>query len=364
MLVDAETLELASGASRILRPTDERLKTELFECVLETTTPICETAEDALDSLRGLRAEVVRRAAELGLSVLASGTHPFSRGDEQTIVPEDRYLEMKAEVGPAIYRQIVCGLHVHVGMPDPETCLRAFEGVLAWLPEVLSLSANSPFLEGEESGARSGRVGRLAELPRAEAPPVFRSWAEWETFMAGRDYTRMWWDVRPHPRLGTLEVRIADQQTDVRRSAALAALVQAPPGGSRVSWRSPIAPSTRGGAPQAAAGVGGGRAAGGGGVRRVGMGSGRSSSRCWSSPRGRAPARGRTSRRPRAVPRIWSREPASRYPGRPGQKPSAGASAKPFVPAGRERAKKPTPVTVPCPRAAGSFLERRRRTRG
>ena len=227
MLVDAETLELASGASRILRPSDERLKTELFECVLETTTPICESAEEALDSLGSLRAEVAARAAEFGLSVLASGTHPFSRGDEQTIVPEDRYREMKAEVGPAIYRQIVCGLHVHVGMPDAETCMRAFEGVLAWLPEVLSLSANSPFLEGEENGVRSGRVGRLAELPRAEAPPVFRSWAEWETFMAGRDYTRMWWDARPHPRLGTLEVRIADQQTDVRRSAALAVLVQA-----------------------------------------------------------------------------------------------------------------------------------------
>jgi carboxylate-amine ligase len=227
MLVDTREHALASGVSRILPERTERLKTELFECVVETTTPICESAEQVLEELRGLRAEVAGRAGEAGLALLASGSHPFSRGDEQEIVPEDRYRKMKAELGPAVYRQIVCGLHVHVGMPDPDTCLRAFEGVLPWLPAILSLSANSPYVEGEEVGPLSGRAGRLAELPRAEAPPVFRSWDEWEEFTKGRDYTRMWWDARPHPTLGTLEVRIADQQTDVSRSAALAALVQA-----------------------------------------------------------------------------------------------------------------------------------------
>ena len=227
MLVDERTLALASGVSRILPERTERLKTELFECVVETTTTVCESAAQALEELRSLRHEVGRRARRAGLDLHAAGTHPFSRGADQEIVPEERYLKMKAELGPAIYRQIVCGLHVHVGMPDPETCLRAFEGVLRWLPEILSLSANSPYLDGEETGFASGRAGRLAELPRAEAPPVFRSWADWEAFTAGRDYTRMWWDARPHPRLGTLEVRIADQQTDVRRSGAIAALVQA-----------------------------------------------------------------------------------------------------------------------------------------
>jgi carboxylate-amine ligase len=227
MLVDARSLALASGVSRILPERTDRLKTELFECVVETTTPVCESVEQADEELRGLRREVLRRAQAAGLDVLASGAHPFSRGDEQEIVPEDRYRTMKAELGPAVYRQIVCGLHVHVGMPDPETCLRAFEGVLPWLPAILSLSSNSPWLEGEEADARSGRAGRLAELPRAEAPPHFASWADWEAAMSGRDYTRAWWDARPHPRLGTLEVRIADQQTDVARSAAVAALVQA-----------------------------------------------------------------------------------------------------------------------------------------
>jgi carboxylate-amine ligase len=227
MLVDPDSLELTSGVSRILPERTERLKTELFECVVETTTPVCESADEVLESLRGLRAEVMRRAGKHRLRVLATGSHPFSRGSDQEIVPEDRYRVMKAELGSAVYRQIVCGLHVHVGMPDPETCLRGFEGVLRWLPELLSIAANSPFVEGERTGVRSSRARRLAELPRSEAPPVFRSWEDWEAFVAGRDYTRMWWDIRPHPRLGTLEVRMPDQQTDVRRSAAVAALVQA-----------------------------------------------------------------------------------------------------------------------------------------
>jgi carboxylate-amine ligase len=240
MLVDADGFGLASGVSAILPEKTERLKTELFECLVETTTPVCESAELALEELRGLRREVARRAAGVGLRVHAAAMHPFSRGADQEIVPEPRYLKMKAEVGPAIFRQVVCGLHVHIGMPDEDACLRALEGVLRWLPEVLSLSANSPYRDGEESGLRSSRANRLGELPRSAAPPVFRSWADWEELTAGRDYTRMWWDVRPHPRLGTLEVRIADQPTDVRRSAALAALLQALAAGAIESRPDPV----------------------------------------------------------------------------------------------------------------------------
>jgi carboxylate-amine ligase len=227
LLVDESTLALASGVSRILPERTKRLKTELFECLIETTTPVCESAAEALAELTALRRDVVARAASQGLRIHAAAMHPFSRGIDQEIVPEPRYLKMKAEVGPAIFRQVVCGLHVHVGMPDEAACLRGLEGVLRWLPEVLALSANSPYRDGEESGLRSSRAGRLGELPRAAAPPVFETWADWEQLTAGRDYTRMWWDVRPHPRLGTLEVRIADQQTDVGRSAAFAALLQA-----------------------------------------------------------------------------------------------------------------------------------------
>jgi len=227
-LVDRSTLALRSGASLIVEhPPTKELKYELFECLVETATPVCESAEEVAEVLPRQRRDVRARAAPHGLRVHAAAMHPFSRGADQEIVPEARYLKMKAEVGPDIFRQLVCGLHVHIGMPDPEACLRALEGVLRWLPEVLSLSANSPYRDGEESGLRSSRAGRLGELPRSAAPPVFETWADWEAHTAGRDYTRMWWDVRPHPRLGTLEVRIADQQTDVGRATAFAALLQA-----------------------------------------------------------------------------------------------------------------------------------------
>jgi carboxylate-amine ligase len=178
-------------------------------------------------SLQALREEVARRAFGQDARILAAGAHPTARGEGQPIVPEPRYEAILAELGADAYRQLVCGVHVHVGMPSREACLRALEGVVHWLPTLLALSANSPYAEGVDSGARSARAARLAELPHAGPPPVLRTWADWEAATAGVDYTRLWWDARPHPRYGTLEVRVADQQTDVRRTAALAALVQA-----------------------------------------------------------------------------------------------------------------------------------------
>jgi carboxylate-amine ligase len=133
-----------------------------------------------------------------------------------------------------VRHQGVQGLHVHVGMASADDCWRCLEGILPWLPVVLALSANSPWLAGEVTGMASNRAPVLAELPRAGAPPAFGGYAGWERWVerlaeAGiaQDYTRVWWDVRPHPKLGTLEVRMPDQPTDVRLSVAFAALLQA-----------------------------------------------------------------------------------------------------------------------------------------
>jgi carboxylate-amine ligase len=227
MLVDAETLGLASGVERLLGP--KGLKTELFACLIETNTPVCESAGEALAELVRLR-ELVREAAgREGLAVAAASTHPFSRAEDQRIVPEPRYLKMLEELGPKLKRQLVCGLHIHVGMESFDACLQTLAAIVPWLPAVLALSLNSPYVEGVETGALSSRAARLGELPRGAQPPSFASPADWEGVIAatGEDYTRSWWDARPHPRLGTIEVRIADQPTNVGRSAALAALVQA-----------------------------------------------------------------------------------------------------------------------------------------
>lgn len=227
MLLDRETLALAPGVERLLP--HEGLKTELFSCLIETNTAVCETAFEVRDELVRLRRLVVERAAREHLVVAAAGSHPFSIPEEQPIVREQRYLEMLEELGSIAKGQLVCGLHVHVGMESFDACLHALAAIRPWLTAVLGHSANSPYLAGEETGALSSRFATLRRLPRTGPPPLLASVSDWEAEVAatGVDYTRIWWDARPHPRLGTLEVRIADQPTSVDRAAALTALVQA-----------------------------------------------------------------------------------------------------------------------------------------
>jgi len=144
------------------------------------------------------------------------------------------YLEFAAATGPVARRQGVCGLHVHIGMPDADTCVRAHERVLPWLPIVLALAANSPWFRGVETGLLSTRAEILATLPRSGTPPPFSSWREWEEMVerwqrAGvlERPTQTWWDARVHPALGTLELRVTDQPTDVELAGAFVALLHA-----------------------------------------------------------------------------------------------------------------------------------------
>jgi len=123
---------------------------------------------------------------------------------------------------------------VHVGMESPEACMAALEAVLPWLPLVLALSANSPYVAGEDTELRSARAEILALLPRSAAPPVFGGYEDWERFVErlvalglADEITRVWWDARPHPRFGTLEIRVADQPTRLETTGALAVLLQA-----------------------------------------------------------------------------------------------------------------------------------------
>jgi carboxylate-amine ligase len=225
MLVDSETLEPArDGYSRVFNEAGERIKPELFESFVETTTTVVETPEEAASQLRALRLEVAERAAAHGLVVLATGSHPTARG-RVPLVPFERYVRLKAQLGPRLYRQQVCGLHVHVAVPDPDTCLRAFEGVVPQLPGLLAASANSPFWEGAESGRRSVRSKILLEMPTGGPPPVLRSWDDWQAATRG-DSKRRHWDAWPRPEYGTLEVRLLDQPTSLQRATELAAAVQ------------------------------------------------------------------------------------------------------------------------------------------
>ena len=159
------------------------LKAELFASALELNTEICASPAEAEEALRELRAAANQLAEERGLRLAAAGSHPTSRPEDEVIADESRYAEFVAYAGVSARRQGVSGLHVHVGMPSAEACFHALEGVLPWLPVVLALSANSPYLRGEETGMQSNRAEVLAQLPRSGAPPAFASYEEWEAFV-------------------------------------------------------------------------------------------------------------------------------------------------------------------------------------
>ena len=231
-VLDAETLEPQPAPERMLDGT--RLKAELHAAVVELNTGVCASVEDARAELEELRSLARERASEAGLAVAAAGTWPPTRAEDQPITPDEGYLRFVEYAGPSARRQFCCGLHVHVGVASPEAAVRSLEAVLPWLPVVLAISANSPYLEGAATGLASNRAELLALLPRSGAPPVFGSYGEWERFAerlvalgVADSYTRIWWDVRPHPRFGTLEVRMPDQPTRLDVTIAFAALVQA-----------------------------------------------------------------------------------------------------------------------------------------
>ena len=237
MVLDGETLLLAPRAAELIAASEGSglpgtLKSELFASALELNTNICSSPEAAADALAELRRAAVALAAERGLRVAAAGSHPVSRPEEQEIADEQRYAEFVDYAGVSARRQGVSGLHVHVGMASSNACFHALEGVLPWLPVVLALSVNSPYLAGEETGMMSNRAEVLAQLPRSGAPPAFRSYADWEAFVErferlgmAAEYTRFWWDIRPHPRFGTLEIRIPDQPTALERTSGLVAVL-------------------------------------------------------------------------------------------------------------------------------------------
>jgi carboxylate-amine ligase len=239
MILDAGTFAQTAGVHRILAGVQGLelpgiLKTELFASIVETNTRVCESIGEVEAALPALRRAAAGAAEPEGLRIAAAATHPFAEPTDQPIVQEKRYLTFLGYGGISVRRQGVQGLHVHVGMPSADDCWRCLESILPWLPLVLALSANSPWYAGELTGLASNRAPVLAELPRAAAPPAFDTYAEWEAWVErlvslglAEDDTRIWWDARPHPRLGTLEVRVADQPTDVRLASAFTALLQA-----------------------------------------------------------------------------------------------------------------------------------------
>jgi carboxylate-amine ligase len=237
MICDAESLELSQGIETILGDLPERLpgmvKPELMQSVLEVATLPCAGVAEAGEQLCELRRIVREVASRHGLAIGAAGTHPSALYEDQLIVDQPRYKALAAELGWIAEQELIFGTHVHIGIDDAEKAIYVADGMRGYLPLLLGMSSNSPLWRGRKTGMMSSRTPVFRAFPRVGIPPYYGSWGIYshrvEQMMRGGaipDYTYLWWDVRPHPNLGTVEVRVFDQQTRVEITIGFAALVQ------------------------------------------------------------------------------------------------------------------------------------------
>jgi carboxylate-amine ligase len=239
MLLDPESFDLVQHVDTVLTAVRddgfvERIGPELMQSAVEISTPVCRTAGDIDRELRRLRGYVTDIAREQDLRVGSSGTHPFSLFEQQRITARDRYRNLVDQLQYVARRELIFGLHVHVAVDAPDKAIHVMSALLTHLSELLALSASSPFWRGEATGLASSRQMVFAAFPRSGPPPRFRDYADYAEVVGQlektgciADYTHIWWDVRPHPRFGTIEVRVMDAISSVEETVALTAYVQA-----------------------------------------------------------------------------------------------------------------------------------------
>jgi glutamate---cysteine ligase / carboxylate-amine ligase len=232
MLIDPETLDLAPRATQLLERTggDERYKLELPAAQLEIMSPPLASAHEGADFLAAARADLKRAAGGL-VRLAAAGVHPFA-GPEGDLNTGPRYDRTADEYGRIARRQLVFGLQAHVAVRGADRALAVYNAMRGYLPELLALAANAPFYGGEDSGLATVRPKVNELLPRQGVPPAIPTWEEWaEALRWGAalgtvtDARVWWWELRPHPSWGTLEVRVPDAQATVEDAAGVVAVV-------------------------------------------------------------------------------------------------------------------------------------------
>ncbi len=239
MLLDPTSFDLVQHIETVLDAIqgDElahRLNSELMQSVLEIATPVCRTAADVMHELATLRGYVRDVARDQGLRVGSAGTHPFSLFERQRITAKDRYHALIDQLQYVARRELIFGMHIHVAVDDPDKAIQVVNGLLPHLAPLLALSASSPFWRGEPTGLASSRQIVFSAFPRSGPPPRFRDYADYASVVGQlertgciADYTHIWWDIRPHPKWGTIEVRICDAVTRIEDAVAIAAYCQA-----------------------------------------------------------------------------------------------------------------------------------------
>src|SRR3954462_1073773 len=235
MIVDGESLDLVNAIESLLAEAPQgSIKPELMESVLEISTDPCDTISQAGTQLRALRRQVMDSANQRGLKIGSAGTHPFALWEEQRIVARPRYRDLISALRFVARQELIFGMHVHVGIDDPEKAIHVANGMRVHVAILVALGANSPFWRADSTGLVSTRMPIFRAFPRVGIPPAYRGWDDYEKrigFMVEsgvmEDYTYLWYDVRPHPNFGTVEIRACDAQTRVEHTVALAALIQA-----------------------------------------------------------------------------------------------------------------------------------------
>jgi carboxylate-amine ligase len=206
-----------------------RILGEMCDGVVELATPICRHATQVVDHLGALRAAVLRQGVA---RLLGAGVHPTTAHGDVAHREGRHYAAVAADTRSLLRQTAYNGTHIHVGMPDPETTIAAFNGMRKWVPLLQALSANSPYWYGRDSGLASTRTVVCHSVPRTGLPDAFRDWAQYEHTAAELvrvgeldGIESIWWDMRPHPRLGTLEIRAGDAQSSLDDLEGIVALV-------------------------------------------------------------------------------------------------------------------------------------------
>ena len=245
LLLDRETGALAEAPEALMAACraelGDQVTSEFLRCQLEVGTGICTDMAAARDDLGRLRRTVARLAADHGLAPIAASCHPVSDWKDQTVTDKARYRGLERDLRAVARRMLICGMHVHVALPDPDDRILVMNGLSYFLPHLLALSASSPFWMGEDTGLASWRMTVFDNMPRTGLPPRLTDWAAYAGLVdrlvavgAIDDATMIWWDARPSHKFPTLETRICDACPRIEDALTMAALVQAI---CRMLWR-------------------------------------------------------------------------------------------------------------------------------
>lgn len=211
----------------------ERVTPEFLRCQIEIATDVCDTVCQAQDQIANMRGEISRIAEDMGMALMAASTHPFTPWKRQRPSEGERYERLDSDMQGAIRRMMICGMHVHVGLEDPELRIDVQNQIRYFLPHMLALSTSSPFWESQAMGMKSYRLSVFDGMPRTGIPEEIDSFSEYERLIeaivmtgAIEDSSKIWWDIRPSNKFPTLEMRVCDVCTRLDDAMTVAALYQ------------------------------------------------------------------------------------------------------------------------------------------